>query len=327
MPVRLRHNPLKLPAQILNLQAAGKVATLPAWYAAMQLNPPAAKPLQSVVPSEVGQFQLPNGRSLIWNTQMAAAVRSTRRRAKTLSVHQKEVASTAAAVLAVKGRSPAVIDNDAVQAANLAYSVPEIVYAEDEIRRVFYKRHPFELDRARCIVEREKGPRVEWTDIHGGSAFVSLSGESVVQRTLFLMEKAERITVNEERSKKIVIDRKNQRSVAYKQALSEFYAAREEEERRELKAYAAAELAAEKAAAVSADGISTPPVSGLGLSTTADTLILTARRRSGAFWREEESDLADSRLFNQTRLEMVESKRQLKEKLAAFDQQKSAQSP
>ncbi|KAH9251682.1 hypothetical protein BASA81_010450 [Batrachochytrium salamandrivorans] len=293
MPVRLRHNPLKLPAQILNLQAAGKVATLPAWYAAMQLNPPAAKPLQSVVPSEVGQFQLPNGRSLIWNTQMAAAVRSTRRRAKTLSVHQKEVASTAAAVLAVKGRSPAVIDNDAVQAANLAYSVPEIVYAEDEIRRVFYKRHPFELDRARCIVEREKGPR--WN----GQIFM-VDQPFVVQRTLFLMEKAERITVNEERSKKIVIDRKNQRSVAYKQALSEFYAAREEEERRELKAYAAAELAAEKAAAVSADG---------------------------AFWREEESDLADSRLFNQTRLEMVESKRQLKEKLAAFDQQKSAQSP
>ncbi|KAJ1339453.1 hypothetical protein BSLG_005934 [Batrachochytrium salamandrivorans] len=74
MPIRLRHNPFKLPDQILNLQTAGKINALPAWYAAMQLHPPAPKPLQSVIPSEVGQFQPENGRLLLHQQQLEIAI-------------------------------------------------------------------------------------------------------------------------------------------------------------------------------------------------------------------------------------------------------------
>eukprot|EP00842_Homolaphlyctis_polyrhiza_P002572 jgi/Hompol1/3315/HPOL_003211-RA len=115
---RLRHNPFRFTTQIENLQNAGRIRTLPPWHAAMQLHPPAAKPLRSVIPAE-----------------------------STL------------------------------------------------------------------------GTRV-WSDIYAGVARVPLSGESVVQRTLYLMDAATGGT-------------KLTRDAAYRRALSEFYAARADEERRD----------------------------------------------------------------------------------------------
>ncbi|EGF78639.1 hypothetical protein BATDEDRAFT_33514 [Batrachochytrium dendrobatidis JAM81] len=324
MPIRLRHNPFKLPDQILNLQTAGKINALPAWYAAMQLHPPAPKPLQSVIPSEVGQFQPENGRLLLHQQQLAIAIRSARRRPKTLSVRKQLVASTAAAVLAVKNRSPAVPCGDAALAASLAYSVPDIVYPEDEIRRVFYKRHPFELDRARCIVEREFSVAVEWVDIHGGHALVPLSGESVVQRTMYLLNQAELKAIKEEKRTKTSVDRKSFRSTAYKQALTEFYAAREEEELRELKMYDDAEIAHKKSLSEMAEKIKT----GEAVAPVSDTFsdpILGARHKAGSFWHAEEIELADSRLFSKDLAKQQESKKMMQDKLKAFDQGRLAQ--
>ncbi|KAH8596454.1 mitochondrial ribosomal protein S25 [Bisporella sp. PMI_857] len=88
-----------------------------------------------------------------------------------------------------------------------------IEYEEDILRREFYRDHPWELARPRIVLEDDgkDGQRCDWSKLEQPGR--QLSGESVVQRQLWLMN---------------VAGMSN--SQAYDIARKEFYAVRHEEE-------------------------------------------------------------------------------------------------
>ncbi|KAI6528139.1 mitochondrial ribosomal small subunit component [Pyricularia oryzae] len=90
----------------------------------------------------------------------------------------------------------------------------KIVYEEDELRKTFYRDHPWELARPRVILEID-GMDSHYCDWSQGleQPSIPLSGESVVQRQLWLMH-------NEGMTKE----------KAYDLVRREFYALRQEEE-------------------------------------------------------------------------------------------------
>ncbi|POS79943.1 mitochondrial 37S ribosomal protein S25 [Diaporthe helianthi] len=73
-----------------------------------------------------------------------------------------------------------------------------IAYPEDELRRNFFKDHPWELARPRVVVELD-GKDARYVDWSRGlrQPGVPVTGESVVQRQLWLMENHEGITKEE----------------------------------------------------------------------------------------------------------------------------------
>ncbi|OTB03518.1 hypothetical protein M426DRAFT_321673 [Hypoxylon sp. CI-4A] len=91
----------------------------------------------------------------------------------------------------------------------------ELVYEEDELRKTFYKDHPWELARPRMIIEMDgkDAQRYDWSKglIQPG---MPLCGESVVQRQLWMMYNVPGITKDQ----------------AYDTVRREFYALRQEEE-------------------------------------------------------------------------------------------------
>ncbi|KAI1810019.1 mitochondrial ribosomal protein [Poronia punctata] len=70
-----------------------------------------------------------------------------------------------------------------------------LVYEEDELRQQFYKEHPWELARPRMILEMDgkDAQRYDWSKgiVQPG---MQLSGESVVQRQLWLMHNMQGMT-------------------------------------------------------------------------------------------------------------------------------------
>ncbi|KAK1962317.1 37S ribosomal protein Rsm25 [Colletotrichum eremochloae] len=94
------------------------------------------------------------------------------------------------------------------------YKPPRIIHEEDSLRATFYRDHPWELARPRMVLETDgkDARRCNWAKglrQHGQP----LTGESVVQRQLWLMHNAN-LTRNQ----------------AYDVARKEFYALRQEEE-------------------------------------------------------------------------------------------------
>ncbi|KAH8907294.1 37S ribosomal protein Rsm25 [Coniochaeta sp. PMI_546] len=89
-----------------------------------------------------------------------------------------------------------------------------IAYPEDQLRKEFYKDHPWELARPRIIMELD-GQDSKYLDWSKGlrQRGMALSGESVVQRQLWLMNN---MKMNKEQ--------------AYDKARKEFYALRQEED-------------------------------------------------------------------------------------------------
>ncbi|GKT56516.1 37S ribosomal protein Rsm25 [Colletotrichum tofieldiae] len=94
------------------------------------------------------------------------------------------------------------------------YKPPRIKHEEDSLRSTFYRDHPWELARPRMILESDgkDAQRCDWSKglRQPGQP---LTGESVVQRQLWLMHNA-----------------KLNRDQAYDVARKEFYALRQEEE-------------------------------------------------------------------------------------------------
>ncbi|KAK9478824.1 mitochondrial ribosomal protein S25-domain-containing protein [Lipomyces japonicus] len=88
-----------------------------------------------------------------------------------------------------------------------------IVYPEDKLRSRFYKDHPWELARPKVLVERDAldFTRNDWSKLD--QPLKRLDGESVVQRTLWLIEK-----------------KGSSEDDAYDQACKEFYSLRIKEE-------------------------------------------------------------------------------------------------
>ncbi|KAM3435479.1 hypothetical protein NHJ13734_005515 [Beauveria thailandica] len=69
------------------------------------------------------------------------------------------------------------------------YRPQKIVYLEDKLRATFYKDHPWELARPRIFLESDgkDGQRCDWSK-GVRQPGMALTGESVVQRQLYLME-------------------------------------------------------------------------------------------------------------------------------------------
>ncbi|OTA88798.1 hypothetical protein M434DRAFT_398924 [Hypoxylon sp. CO27-5] len=91
----------------------------------------------------------------------------------------------------------------------------QIVYEEDELRKTFYKDHPWELARPRMIIETDgkDAQRYDWSKglIQPG---MPLCGESVVQRQMWMMYNVPDMT----------------KEKAYDIVRREFYALRHEED-------------------------------------------------------------------------------------------------
>lgn len=98
--------------------------TAPPWHAAMLRHPPAPLPLRSILPAETGSFRLPHASATLHALQRLHARSPNKRRdARTAYV-----------------KTP-----------------PTIMYDEDRIRDVFYRDHPYELDRPIALEERREG--------------------------------------------------------------------------------------------------------------------------------------------------------------------------
>ncbi|CAG99410.1 mitochondrial 37S ribosomal protein mS23 [Kluyveromyces lactis] len=97
--------------------------------------------------------------------------------------------------------------------ASKLYQSPKLVYIEDKLRKLFFQQHPWELSRPKILVENTlETQEYDWSHIQ--QLGKPLDGESVVQRTLFLLKSGE---------KKELID-------AYDQARFEFYRLRIQQE-------------------------------------------------------------------------------------------------
>lgn len=99
-----------------------------------------------------------------------------------------------------------------------------IAYEEDELRRTFYTDHPWELARPRVVLE-SSGQDAAWTDYSQGvrSANAPLSGESVVQRQLYLLENEPDISEPEayDRARKEFYDERLKEDVERRVAVEE----------------------------------------------------------------------------------------------------------
>ncbi|CUS24028.1 LAQU0S13e01662g1_1 [Lachancea quebecensis] len=65
------------------------------------------------------------------------------------------------------------------------FAAPKLKYAEDKLREVFYEQHPWELSRPKMLVENTGIQDYDWSTIQ--QLGKPLDGESVVQRTLYLL--------------------------------------------------------------------------------------------------------------------------------------------
>ncbi|KAI2632307.1 mitochondrial ribosomal protein [Hypoxylon sp. NC1633] len=105
--------------------------------------------------------------------------------------------------------------NPKIRRPSRLFQPQQLIYEEDELRRTFYKDHPWELARPRMIIEMDgkDAQRCNWSRglIQPG---MPLCGESVVQRQLWMMHNVLGVTKDQ----------------AYDKVRREFYALRQEEE-------------------------------------------------------------------------------------------------
>ncbi|EDO16735.1 hypothetical protein Kpol_1003p40 [Vanderwaltozyma polyspora DSM 70294] len=78
---------------------------------------------------------------------------------------------------------------DRSNASKQLYSASKLTYIEDQLREIFYKQHPWELSRPKILIENNGDEKYDWS--HMQQIGKPLDGESVVQRTLYLMKNKE----------------------------------------------------------------------------------------------------------------------------------------
>ncbi|TVY49994.1 37S ribosomal protein S25, mitochondrial [Lachnellula occidentalis] len=103
--------------------------------------------------------------------------------------------------------------NSRIRKPSKMFKPQPIEYEEDQLRREFYNDHPWELARPRIVLENDgrDGQRCDWSRIQQLGR--PLSGESVVQRQLWLIQ-----------------NNGLPKNAAYDVARKEFYALRHEQE-------------------------------------------------------------------------------------------------
>ncbi|GCE98435.1 mitochondrial ribosomal small subunit component [Zygosaccharomyces mellis] len=70
---------------------------------------------------------------------------------------------------------------------NRLYKAPKLRFLEDQLREVFYQQHPWEFSRPKMLIENEIHENFDWC--HMSQLGKPLDGESVVQRTIYLLQK------------------------------------------------------------------------------------------------------------------------------------------
>lgn len=97
---------------------------------------------------------------------------------------------------------------------NLIHRIPKLKFIEDELRDLFYKTHPWEFSRPKTLIETDgdNNKNCDWS--HMIQLTKPLDGESVIQRTLWLLNN----------------NQVNDLEQCYDQARFEFYKLRMEEE-------------------------------------------------------------------------------------------------
>lgn len=78
------------------------------------------------------------------------------------------------------------------------YKPKPITYFEDSIRTLFYEQHPWELARPKLLVERDgnDSAKLDWSKLD--QLTKKLDGESVVQRTLYLLKNDPKFSKDED---------------------------------------------------------------------------------------------------------------------------------
>ncbi|TPX32663.1 hypothetical protein SeMB42_g07589 [Synchytrium endobioticum] len=162
-----------------------------AWAKAVSLAPPSPFQPRGVVPSEAGQFPESSHHAL-----QRDALLSIRR------IPHKNYSKKDRRMVSEKTHRP----------NRYYYTPPVIAYPqEDELRKVFYDTHPFELARPTVLVETEDtmSDKLELENFHTAQ----VSGETVIRHAMHLMHR-----------------QALPREEAYKQALDLFYTARARED-------------------------------------------------------------------------------------------------
>lgn len=104
------------------------------------------------------------------------------------------------------------------QQNNSVSRIPKLAFLEDQLRDVFYHQHPWEFARPKVLVENDGAEQLKCDWSHMLQFHKPLDGESVVQRTLWLLQDAKKLG-----EEKTLFD-------AYDQARFEFYQLRMAEE-------------------------------------------------------------------------------------------------
>ncbi|EGV63765.1 mitochondrial ribosomal small subunit component [Yamadazyma tenuis] len=113
----------------------------------------------------------------------------------------------------VKGNKTRLSDQELRTKNNKAHRIPKLKFVEDELRNLFYKRHPWEFSRPKVLIENEGNDNTQCDWSHMVQFNKPLDGESVVQRTMWLLKNSNRDLFE-----------------SYDQARFEFYRLRMEEE-------------------------------------------------------------------------------------------------
>lgn len=108
--------------------------------------------------------------------------------------------------------------SDRIQKNNFTIKIPKLLFFEDELRDFFYHQHPWELSNPKSLVENlgDDNSHCDWSHILQLNK--PLDGESVVQRTLWLLNNTKN------KSKPLTLHE------AYDLSRFEFYKLRIEEE-------------------------------------------------------------------------------------------------
>lgn len=70
---------------------------------------------------------------------------------------------------------------------NSIHRVPKLKFVEDELRDLFYKKHPWEFSRPKVLIESDGNDNTKCNWSHMIQLNKPLDGESVVQRTMWLL--------------------------------------------------------------------------------------------------------------------------------------------
>lgn len=161
---------------------SGVLKEKPAWYDVVANHPPANDLTRKPKTLEFGKYKDPKDKLF------AAGSDKTRLRGKDLANRNNQI-----------------------------HRVPKLKFVEDELRDLFYKTHPWEFSRPKILIENngDTNSSCDWS--HMVQLSKPLDGESVVQRTLWLLNHTQKSNQN-------ILEQ------CYDQARFEFYKLRMEEE-------------------------------------------------------------------------------------------------